>query len=216
MLRTASLMRPRCRGRRPRGARRRRRGRRRSRAGRGAPPRACPAAITLPNSRTTTRSQTPSTSPMSWSTSSAPCRRRRRGAAGGRAPRSRRVQAGAGLVETDEARRGGQRPRHADELALDPVRARRGACRRGPPGPRRRAPRAPRPRRAGPQRTSPIWPARRARGGDGEVLAHGEVVEELAGLPRAREAAAGARVRRPVRESRPSSWNRPARSARSR
>ena len=93
-----------------------------------------------------------------------------------------RVEARAGLVEAHDARRGGQRARHADELAL--------ALRElvGQPvddvleaDERERVVRTAGAVGGAFHRTSRIVAhTRRPLGGDGEVLAHGEVVEELA------------------------------------
>ena len=112
-----------------------------------------------------------------------------------------RVEAGAGLVEADDARRARERPRHADELALalgelvgQPVGhaleahevqriVGRGLARRRPP-----------------EDLAQRAPHRRRLRGDREVLGHGQVVEELGRLPRARQAAARALVRRQPRQ----------------
>ena len=134
---------------------------------------------------------------MSWSTSSIDCpastRPRRR------LPSSRalaRVEARGGLVEADEARRGDERAGDADELALALRQLVRHRVEEGREAEQlehlgvRVASVAGRP-----HRLLEEPPHRRSVRGDVQVLAHGEVVEQLDRLPRARQPEPRAPVR---------------------
>ena len=189
---------PGCEPRRPRC----RRGRPRSPAGSRRTASGAPRAITWPNSSTTTSSQIPSTRPMSWSTSSIawPASTRlaqlRRRAPRSRACRARRPARRGRRAAASRRARGRRR-----RACAGPATARSGARRRPP---RARAARAPRrsPRSRCDRRRDGLLerpPQRRAVRGDEQVLAHGEVVEELDRLPRARQAAPRAGVRRQAR-----------------
>ena len=150
-----------------------------------------------------------STSPMSWSMSSigvpasAIARSRRPSSC------SRRCRARPPARRGRHARPHGERARHADELAL--TLRELGRHRVGEPRPGRAARARPRRRRRSRRAADELahdrqaTAARRRR----EVLAHGEVVEQLARLPRAGEPAARALVRRQAARSRPSSSTRP-------
>ena len=168
--------------------RRRRRGRPRPRAGRGAPPRACRSRSPCRTRARRCWSQTPSTRPMSWSTSSIavpPSTTSRSWRPS--CSLSAESRPAAGLVEAHDARRAGQRARDADQLALALRELGRqlSASRSRPSSVERVVDRGAVRRRL-PEDLADGRPARRARGRDGEVLAHGEVVEELGRLPRAR------------------------------
>ncbi len=157
-----------------------------------------PRAITLPNSITTTWSQIPSTSPMSWSMRSV-----------GRAsvddlaqvPAERdgllRVEPGGRLVEAEELGAGGQRPGDGHEL---PLALGELAGRHVREGAECEHVERLVHRLGTVDRPAEELGHHRAHGrvvsGDGEVLPHGQVVEQLDGLPRPGEALPGAGVRR--------------------